>query len=342
MIQAVLRNVIERNDLSEAEAYDMMSSIMSGEATESQIAGFLIALRMKGETVDEITGFARAMRAKVISVRSSRSPLVDTCGTGGDGTGTFNISTAAALVAAGAGVAIAKHGNRSVSSKCGSADVLEALGLRLDLSPAAVGQCLEEVGISFLFAPAFHPAMKHAVGPRREMGVRTVFNLLGPLTNPAGADAQVVGVYAADLVDPIAQVLLRLGARRAFVVHGKDGVDEISLSSSTVVAEVSNGDTKTYEVIPEDFGVERADRATVAGGTAEVNAGLIRDVLKGNHGPALDVTLMNASAAIVAGGGAQTLAEGMDQARESVTSGKASAKLEQWIAFTKRVSSDQP
>jgi len=330
----VLQRLIGYQDIPEGEAYDVMTAIMSGEVTPAQIAGFLVAMRMKGETVDEITGFARAMRDKVIRVHTQRRPIVDTCGTGGDGSGTFNISTAAAIVAAGAGVCIAKHGNRAVSSRCGSADVLEALGVRLNLDAKAVGQCLDEVGIAFLFAPALHPAMQYAVTPRRELGVRTVFNLLGPLTNPAGASAQVMGVYSRDLVEPIASVLAKLGAERAFVVHGHDGVDEISLSAPTEVAEVRNGETRTYRLQPKELGLNLGDSAALAGDTAEVNAQMIRDIMDGRAGPALDVTVLNAAAVLMAAGVAGDWNEGMELARETILSGKAEQKLEQWVAFT--------
>lgn len=342
MIQAAVKKIVETTHLSESKAYDVMSHIMSGNATSAQIAGLLVALRMKGETVDEITGFARAMREKVLPVKTRRAPLVDTCGTGGDGRRTFNISTAAAIVAAGAGVAIAKHGNRSVSSQCGSADVLETLGVRLDLPPAMLGKCLDEVGIAFLFAPALHPAMKHAGAARKELGLRTVFNVLGPLTNPAGATAQVVGVYSLDLVKPVAQVLARLGTHHAFVVHGRDGVDEISLSTITEISEVRNGEVTSYRAQPQDFGVQRADIATIVGDTSEVNSQILHEVLAGNPGPALDVTLINAAAAIVAGDAAENLREGVERARESVASGNARKKLEEWVTFTQAHASGGP
>jgi anthranilate phosphoribosyltransferase len=342
IIQEALKRIVGRSHLSETDAHDVMLQIMSGEATPAQIAAILTAMRMKGETIEEITGFARAMREKVIPVRTRRAPLVDTCGTGGDGTGSFNISTASAIVAAGAGVAIAKHGNRSVSSHCGSADVLETLGVRMDLSPETLGECLEEVGIAFLFAPALHPAMKHAAGPRRELGMRTVFNLLGPLTNPAGATAQVVGVYSLELVKPVARVLARLGSHRALVVHGRDGLDEISLASITDVAEVRGGEVTSTRVTPQDFGLQRSDARLLSGDTPEVNSQIIHEVLAGKPGAPLDVTLMNAAAVIVVAGYAENFREGMDRARESIASGKAKEKLEQWVAFTQAHSPGSP
>jgi anthranilate phosphoribosyltransferase len=311
-----------------------MEQIMRGEATAAQIGGFLIALRSKGETVDEVAGFARAMRHNAISVKPRRSLVIDTCGTGGDGTGTFNISTVAAFVVAGAGLPVAKHGNRSVSSQCGSADVLEALGVNLDLSPKAVAVSIDQVGIGFLYAPQLHPAMKHAVGPRREMGVRTVFNILGPLTNPAGAQVQVLGVYDAALTDLMAHVLCSLGSQAAFVVHGAGGLDELSTLGSNQVTRLQGKTVETFSLDPQDLGLPRAALSDLKGGNPEENAVIARDILDGARGPRRDVVLLNALAALVAGGVADGLAHGLDLAAESIDSGAARKKLDQLVAFS--------
>jgi len=334
MIKESLQRALDGEPLSEQAAYDVMDFIMSGEATDAQIAGWLVALRFKGETVEEITGFARAMRDKATRVASSRQPLVDTCGTGGDALHTFNISTAAAFVACGAGAAIAKHGNRAVSSKCGSADVLGALGVNLELTPEQVGKCLDEVGIGFLYAPLLHPAMKHAIGPRREMGVRTVFNILGPLTNPAGARCQALGVFSTDLVEPLANVLARLGTERAFVCSGVDGLDELSTLGETVVSEVRAGAVTTTTVTPEDFGLKRAARCQLSGGTPDENAQLLREILGGAAGPRTDIVKLNAAAAIASAGLADSLADGLPLAAESLNSGRGLEKLTQLIELS--------
>lgn len=323
-------------DLSVSEAEAAMGTIMAGEATPAQIAGLLVALRAKGETIEEITGFARAMRQAAVPVKTSRRPLVDTCGTGGDHSGTFNVSTTAAFVTAGAGVAVAKHGNRAASSRCGSADVLEHLGLNIALGPEDVGRCIDEVGIGFLFAPQLHPAMKHAVAPRKELGVRTVFNLLGPLTNPAGADRQVLGVFEGAFVTTMAKVLARLGAARAFVVHGEDGLDEITTTAVTKVAEVANGEVDLYQVAPEQFGVARARREDLLGGDVTRNSEMLLRVLEGAPGPPTDIVLVNAAAAVVVGGLAEALDEGLALARESIASGAARQKLTDLIRFSGR------
>lgn len=323
-----IAKVIEGKHLSAQEAERAMGVIMSGGATDAQIAALLTALRMKGETAEEITGCARAMRAHATRVPHHQPLVVDTCGTGGDGAGTFNISTTAAFVVAGAGLPVAKHGNRSVSSRTGSADVLEALGINLDLTPEQVGRCLDEVGIGFLFAPKLHLSMKYAIGPRREMGVRTIFNLLGPLTNPAGAQAQVVGVYDARLAPVVAGALAALGTRRSLVVHGDGGLDEIALSGPSLVAEAGPEGVRTYTVCPEDLGLERAPLAALAGGDPAENAALTRAVLAGERGPRRDVVLANAAAALVAGGAAADLRAGAAVAAESIDSGRALAKLE--------------
>jgi anthranilate phosphoribosyltransferase len=292
---------------------------------------------LKGETSEEVTGFARAMRRNAIAVRTRRSPLVDTCGTGGDGIGTFNISTIAAFVAAGAGLAVAKHGNRSVSSQCGSADVLEALGVRLDLSSDNVGACIDEVGIGFLFAPLLHPAMKHAIGPRREMGVRTVFNVLGPLTNPAGAQAQVLGVFNESLVETMARVLASLGTKSALVVHGKDGLDELSTTAPNQVARVQDDQVRTSTLDALDLGLPRAKITDLVGGNAEQNAAIAQAVLDGERGPRRDVVLLNGAAALIAGGLAGGFQEGLALAARSIDSGAARGRLAKLIDYTNRI-----
>ncbi|MBX7258769.1 MAG: anthranilate phosphoribosyltransferase [Candidatus Hydrogenedentes bacterium] len=334
MIHDALSLVLERRDLSREQASRAMTAIMSGEATAAQIAALLAALRMKGETIDEIAGFAMAMRTFATPVHTSRRPLVDTCGTGGDCAGTFNVSTTAAFVVAGAGVAVAKHGNRSASSRCGSADVLEKLGVRIDMSAAEVGQCIDEIGIGFLFARSFHQAMRHVAPVRSELGFRTVFNLLGPLTNPASACGQVVGVPDRKLVEPIAYVLSSLGARRAFVVSGADGLDELTLAASTCVAEARGGSVQTYELTPEDVGLPRAPREALLGGDAEANAHILLDVLKGVRGPHRDIVLFNAAAGILAGSDTEADWRGaVDAANQSIDSGAAFEKLEALIRY---------
>jgi anthranilate phosphoribosyltransferase len=328
MIHDALATVYSRANLSREQAADAMRVLMTGEAPAPVVAAFLTALHMKGETTEEITGFATTMREMATRVPTDRRPLVDTCGTGGDHSGTFNISTTAAFVVAGAGVAVAKHGNRSASSKCGSADVLETLGVNLDASPEKVGQLIDDIGIGFLFARALHGAMKH-VGPiRQELRLRTVFNILGPLTNPAGATAQVMGVFDRRLVEPLAHVLLNLGDERAFVVHGSDGLDELTLGGPTFVAEVRDGVVHPYEIIPEDFGFEKTPSSAMAGGEADENAAILRAVLEGKAGPHRDIVLLNASAAIQAGGIASNWQEGIDAAAESIDSGEALRKLD--------------
>ena len=324
--------------LSRQEAETAMEEILSGRAGEDSIVALLAALRTKGETVEELVGFARAMRRHATPIFSNTSRpdelLVDTCGTGGDASGTFNISTTAAFVAAGAGVRVAKHGNRSISSKCGSADVLEALGISLDVSPERVGAAIREIGIGFLFAPALHTAMRHAMPARRRLG-RTAFNLLGPLTNPAGARAQVAGVFSAEVVEKVASVLAELGVDRAFVVHG-GGLDEISLAGETKVGEVRGGAVRVYEVTPEDFGLGRAPISAISGGDAAHNAELLRAILAGQPGPRRDIVIANAAAALVAAGQAVDFLEGARFAAESIDSGAAQKKLDALIAFTPR------
>jgi anthranilate phosphoribosyltransferase len=328
MIREAISKVVDSEDLSQEEAAATMSEIMSGDATPAQISCFITALRLKGETVDEITGCARIMREKVTRIETQADLLVDTCGTGGDGAHTFNISTTAALVEAGAGLHIAKHGNRSVSSRSGSADVLKALGVDIEADAATVARCVDEVGIGFMFAPMLHPAMKYAIGPRREIGIRTIFNILGPLTNPAGAQVQVLGVYDAGLTETLANVLSNLGSQHVFVVHGSDGLDEITITDRTYVAELVDGQVRSFVIDPVDFGMSKADMSSLVGGTAEENAQITLDILKGERGPRRDIVLLNSAAAIMAGGVAANLIEGIQVAAESIDSGKALEKLE--------------
>jgi anthranilate phosphoribosyltransferase len=343
-----IRRVVEGQHLDRTEAESVMDGIMSGKATDAQIASFLTGLRMKGETVEELIGFARVIRAKASPVRTrsdvgtalsgtDREMLVDTCGTGGDATGTFNISTATSFVLAGAGVRVAKHGNRSVSSLCGSADVVEALGIRIDIPPQAVARCIDEVGIGFLYAPLLHNAMKYVMLARREMKIRTVFNLLGPLCNPAKATAQVLGVYNEKLTEMMAQVLCELGARRAFVVHGSDGLDEITITGESKISEVRDGEVRTYYVAPEDFGLERAPIEKIQGGDARQNAEIIRDILSGGGETRRDVVLLNAAAGLVAGAKANNLREGIKLARASIDSGEARSRLEKLVALSQKL-----
>ncbi|PJF36855.1 MAG: anthranilate phosphoribosyltransferase [Candidatus Thermofonsia Clade 1 bacterium] len=337
-IQHAISKLARREHLTAAEAEAAMSAIMSGEATHAQIGGYLMALRLKGETVDEIIGGARAMRAAAhkTPVRDA-SRLVDTCGTGGDGAHTFNISTTVAFVVAGAGVPVAKHGNRSVSSQSGSADVLSALGVNLNLTPEQVGACIDEIGIGFLFAPNFHIAMKHAIQPRRELGVRTLFNLLGPLTNPAGAARQLLGVYEAALTEPLAHVLHGLGAKAAFVVHGHGGLDELSTTGENQVSELRDGAVRTYTLDPRELGFAPCDPSELRGGDPQTNAAITRRILSGEmDGGKRDVVLLNAAAALVAGGAVGTLADGVRLATESLESGAALGKLEALIAYSQR------
>jgi anthranilate phosphoribosyltransferase len=338
VIQAAITKLLDRKELARAEARAVMDEIMRGEATPAQIGGFLIALRSKGETADEITGCAEAMRDHALVVRPARGDLVDTAGTGGDGAHTINISTAAALVAAAAGAGVAKHGNRAVSSACGSADVLEALGFMLEQEPQRIARSIDELGFGFLFAPSHHPAMRHAAAVRRELATRTVFNVLGPLTNPAGARAQVVGVYAPDLVRTIADVLARLGARRAYVVHGAGGIDELSPVGLNVVAEVVDGEVRERRLDPEsELGIPRCSVDELRGGSPAENAEAIRDVFAGANGGRRSAILLNAAGAIAAGGHAADLREGLEVARRTIDSGAAAERLELLIAFTRGI-----
>ena len=327
MIRESINTLVQGRNLTQEEAAQVMNEIMEGEATPAQIAAFITALRIKGETVDEITGMATTMRQKSLKV-STDGPLVDTCGTGGDGLGTINVSTAAALIAAAAGLKVAKHGNRAASGACGSADVLEAHGVKVDLSPDGVKRCMEEVGIGFMFAPVFHPAMGHAAGPRREIGIRTVFNILGPLTNPASAHAQLLGVADPKVGEVMAQALGRLGTQRVMVVHGEEDLDELSISGPTKVWELSGGQVRTYTITPEDAGLTHSSIDGILGGSVEQNAHLFREVLQGKDGPMLDVVLLNAAAALLVGNAAADLKEGVEKARQTVTGGAALRKLE--------------
>lgn len=340
-VQQAIAALIERRDLDEATMTAVMQAVMTGEATDAQIGAFLVALRMKGETIEEIRAAAGVMRSLATRVDVPRTGLVDTCGTGGDASGTFNISTAAALVAAAGGVRVAKHGNRSVSSKSGSADVLESLGISLGLSPAAVGTCIDEVGVGFLFAPAHHGAMKHAIGPRKELGVRTLFNVLGPLTNPAGAPNQVLGVFSQDWVRPLAEALKGLGSEHVLVVHAEDGLDEISIASPTRVAELQDGEVREYTIRPEDFGLTTTALDAVRVDSVEASASMLRGVLDGQAGAARDIVLLNAGAAIYAGGGADTLAAGIKAAARAIDSGAARERLERLQATSARLANKE-
>jgi len=337
MLKKFIAKVAEGQDLSEEEASQVMTHIMEGEGLPTQIASLLTALRMKGETSQEVTGFARSMRAKAVHIRIKEGEgVVDTCGTGGDGCGTFNISTAVAFVAAGGGLTVAKHGNRSVSSQSGSADVLEALGVNLALPPEKAEASLQENGLAFLFAPSFHPAMKHALGPRREIGIRTAFNLLGPLTNPAGATIHLLGLYREDLTQMVAEVLRNLGSKAAFVVHGADHSDEISITGKTTVCQLRDGAIANYQVEPEEVGLKRASLEAIQGGTPEKNAQILRRIFRGEAGPTRDVVLLNGAAVFMAAGKVSSLREGVQMARESIDSGQAMKKLEALIQFSQR------
>ena len=328
MIRETIQKAVDGHDLTERETVDTMNEIMSGEATPAQVASFITALRIKGETIEEITGAARVMREKSTKIHTKHPFVVDTCGTGGDGSHSFNISTTAAFVVAGAAIPVAKHGNRAASSQSGSADVLKALGVNIEIGPEHVGTCIDDVGIGFLFAVTLHGAMKYAIGPRREIGIRTIFNVLGPLTNPAGAQAQVVGVYTPSLTEPLANVLKNLGSRRAFVVHGGDGLDEITTTTTTQVSELVDGEVNTYRLDPTELGIPTAQPSDLKGGTPEENADMTLSVLRGEKCPKRDIVLINAAAAIVAGGKAKDIAAGLAAAAESIDSGRALQKLD--------------
>jgi len=343
MIKEAINKLIIGKDLDETLMIEVMNEIMTGETTPAQIGAFITALRIKGETIEEISGAAKVMREKSTKIStdvavSEGEVLMDTCGTGGDSSGTFNVSTTTAFVAAGAGVPVAKHGNRSVSSLCGSADVLEALGVNLELAPEQVGVCVKEVGIGFLFAPMLHGAMKYAIGPRREIGIRTIFNVLGPLTNPAGANVQLLGVYSPDLCEKLAQVLGRLGSKRAMVVCGAGNVDELTVTGDTEVAELVDGKVRNYVVRPEDVGMQRSRLADLKGGdTAEESAEQLRGLLQGAIGPRRDMLLLNSGAALYVAGKAPGMKTGVELATEVIDSGAALAKLEALISFSKNV-----
>lgn len=328
MIKEAINSLIQGEDLSEGNMVSVMNEIMEGKSTDAQIASFLTALRLKGETVEEITGAAKVMREKVSRIKAP-ALTVDTCGTGGDLSHTFNISTTTALVVASCGVPVAKHGNRSVSSKSGSADVLEALGIKIDLEPMKVEKCLESTGFGFMFAPLFHPAMKYAIGPRKEMGIRTVFNILGPLTNPAGAERQVLGVFSDKLTEPLAEVLGNLGVKHAYVVHGNDGLDEITNTDKTKVSELKEGTVNTYLLSPEDFGFEKAKKEDLVGGDANENAQITIEILEGKAGPKREITIMNAAAVLMTADKARDLREAVRKASEAIDSGAALKKFEE-------------
>ncbi|MBU1933043.1 MAG: anthranilate phosphoribosyltransferase [Candidatus Omnitrophica bacterium] len=350
MIKEAIGKMVKGFDLSRDEMIACMNEIMTGGATQAQIGSFITALRLKKETIEEITGAAMVMREKATrlgvgknmvdldreDINIDRETIIDTCGTGGSGTNTFNISTTTAFVVAGAGLKVAKHGNKGVSSQCGSADVIKELGVNIDIPPEKVKACIEEIGIGFLYAPLFHGAMKYAIGPRREIGIRTIFNILGPLTNPANANCQVLGVYREDLTEVIANVLKNLGTERAFVVYGMDTLDEITITGKTKISEVKDKKVRSFYVEPSDFGMKTADIEDIKGGTSTENAKMVKAVIDGKKGPCRDIVLLNASAALVAGGKARDFKEGVKLAGESIDSGKALKKLEELIQFTNK------
>ncbi len=334
-IQEAIKKVISREDLTEDEMHSVMNDIMTGNATDAQIGGFLVGLSMKGETIDEIVAAAKVMRSLATGVKISKPKhLVDTCGTGGDSSGLFNVSTASAFVVASAGGQVAKHGNRSISSKSGSADVLETAGVNLDMSPETISNCVEKIGVGFMFAPAHHSAMKYAIGPRRELAVRTIFNVLGPLTNPAGAPSQVMGVYHKDLVEPIAYALKNLGSSHVMVVHSNDGLDEISIADSTYVAELKNGTVETYSISPSDFDMQQANLDSICVDDADASLKLIQEALDGQEGPAKDIIALNAGAAIYVSGLANSLKDGVKKAQEVLNSGAAHQKLDDLVRMS--------
>jgi len=336
-IQKAIQHVIAMQNLEKETAYRVALSIMAGETTSAQIAALLVSLRLKGETVDEISGFARAMRERATPVVCISADLVDTCGTGGDGSRTFNVSTLSAFVAAGAGCKVAKHGNRSVSSQCGSADLFMELGVPMDIKPEKIAQCIDENGIGFLLAPLLHEAMKHALGPRREIGVRTIFNILGPLTNPAGVKRQLLGVFREDLTELLAGVLKQLGSEHVLVVHGEDGLDEMTLTGKTKVSELSHGKITNYTIEPEEFGLKRVSLREIQGGSPAENVRIALGVLRGEKGPPRDMVLLNAGAVIYVGGRADSIAQGIAMAKDSIDSGKALAKLHTLREMTKKI-----
>ena len=333
-MQNAIKAVTEKQDLSAEDMTAVMRTIMTGDATPAQIGGFLVGLRMKGETVDEVAAAASVMRELSTKVEVDKEHLIDTCGTGGDSSGSFNISTASAIVVAAAGGRVAKHGNRSITSKSGSADVLEAAGVNLELTPEQVADCVNEIGVGFMFAPMHHSAMKHAIGPRKEMAVRTIFNVLGPLTNPAGAPNQVLGVFSKDWVVPLAEVLKRLGSEHVLVVNAEDGLDEISIGSPTLVAELKDGEVKSYTIQPEDFGLQRADLSTIKAADAQDSLNIIKGVLANQPSPAKDIVCLNAGASIYVAGLANSLAQGIELASQVIAEGKAAKKLQELVDKT--------
>ncbi len=335
-MRELLEKLSANINLEENEAYETMLSIMNGEMTPSQIAGLLMGLKMKGETIDEITGFVRAMREKSNKVVGPEG-LLDTCGTGGDGASTFNVSTAAAIVVSAAGIPVAKHGNKSVSSKCGSADVFKKLGVKIDMLPEQAQKCLQEIGLAFLFAPVYHPSMKHAVIPRREMGIRTVFNILGPMSNPAGVKKQVVGAFNLETAEKMVRVLKNTGSEHVLVMHSEDGLDEMSISADTIVFELKDGQIQKQKINPEDIGIAKQSRNSINGGDDTTNADIIRSLLRGVKGPHLDITALNAGAAIYTAGKSDTIKQGVEIAYDTLFSGKACSKLEQIIDFSQSI-----
>ncbi|NKB25858.1 MAG: anthranilate phosphoribosyltransferase [Kiritimatiellae bacterium] len=336
MIQEAIRKLVENHPLSHDEAYTTLREIMSGDTTPAQIASFITALRIRGETPDVIAGSVQAMREKFTAIQTPTDNVVDTCGTGGDGTNTFNISTAAAFVAAGAGITVAKHGNKSVSSRSGSADVLQALGVNIKVSADVMTHCLQEIQMAFLFAPSLHPAMKHAIGPRKEVGIRTIFNILGPLSNPAGAQYGVLGVYDRELVVTMGKAASDLGAKHLFVVHGNDGLDEFTTTTTSLVAEVKEKDVTITEIDPETFNIPKVQPEDLKGGSPEDNADIIKDILLGKKGSPRDIVVLNAAAAIIAGGKAENFPQGIEQAAHSIDSGAGANKLDQLISYTNK------
>ncbi|NPA41175.1 MAG: anthranilate phosphoribosyltransferase [Aquificae bacterium] len=337
-MREILHKLSEKENLSAEEVYTALVEIVDGSATDAQIGAFIMGTKMKGETVEEIEGAGRFFRERATKVEvSDPEDLVDTCGTGGDKSGTFNVSTVTAFVLAGAGVRVAKHGNRSVSSKCGSADFLEQAGAKIDLPPEKVAKLIEEIGIGFMFAPLFHPAMKRVIGPRREVGVRSIFNLVGPLSNPAGAKRQIMGVFSEELVDKLAHVLSRLGIIKAFVVHGRDGIDEVSIADATVVGEVSDGKVKLYEFVPEELGIQRRELAQVCITSPEESFRMGFAVLEGEEGPHRDIVLLNATFGILASGKTEDRREAFEMAKESIDSGKAKEKLEKFVELSNKL-----
>jgi len=334
MFRENLNKIIHRKNLSENEMSEMITEIFSGSITDAQVGAFMAALATKGETFEELAGAAKAMRRKALRIQVSSQTIVDTCGTGGDAAQTFNISTTTAFIVAGCGVTVAKHGNRSVSSKCGSADLLEAMGVKLDINPEIVEEAIEEIGIGFLYAPLYHGAMRYAAKARKEIGIRSIFNMLGPLTNPAGANCQLLGVYAPELTEMFAQALRLLGTKRAFIVHGHDGLDEISVCAPTRISELKDDLIRTYDITPEQFFTGKANPEDLAGGDPEENAGITRKILAGEKGPKRDVVVLNASAALVAAGKANDFKEGISLAKTSIDSGAAAAKLEKLVRYT--------